>query len=82
MAQPNMRMAMNTLRQKPADRRQERWSDCWPDWNTSVEDAEVIKALAEKNSPRVVFAEIGRVLSAIAVAIVAVDIALGAFHIH
>ncbi len=82
MAQFDARMVMDTPRKQPADQRQERWSDCWPDWSTSTEDAEVIKVLAEKNSPRIVFAEIGRVLAAILIAIVAINIALGAFHIH
>lgn len=73
---------MKTPRKQPADQRQERWSDCWPDWSTSVEDAEALKVLVEKNAPRVVFAEIGRVLAAVLIAIVAINIALGAFHIH
>ena len=82
MAQSDVRMAINTQCKQPADRYQERWSDCWPDWSTSVEDAEVIKVQAEKNAPRVVFAEIGRVLAVILIAIVAINVALGAFNIH
>ena len=81
MAQSDVRMAMDTSRKQPVDQRQERCSDCWPDWSTSAEDAEVIKVLVEKNSPRVVFAEIGRVLAVILIAIVAINITLDAFHI-
>lgn len=82
MAKSDMKPAIDSSCKDPADRREERWSDCWPDWSNGVEALEDIDVLAQKNSPRVVFAEIGRVLAVTLVAVVVVNVALSVFHVH
>ena len=57
-------------------------SDCWPDWATSIEDPATIEALARKNSPAIVFGEIGRVLAVVIAAIILINVSLNLLHIH
>ena len=58
------------------------WSDCWRDWATSIEDPATIEALARKNSPAIVFCEIGRVLAVVITAIMLINVSLNLLHIH
>ena len=57
-------------------------SDCWPNWATSIEDPATIEALARKNSPAIVFGEIGRVLAVVITAIILINVSLNLLHIH
>jgi hypothetical protein len=57
-------------------------SDCWPDWATSIEDPATIEALTRKNSPAIVFGEIGRVLAVVITAIILINVSLNLLHIH